>query len=143
MNSELHPRFSQGAAPAAGAPSGAIDPAYANGNLEWLDTMGKAGFSIGYVRAPYTPALWANSDFEKRLGSELTEAGLGHLDSVEWGNPIIFFFYLHSKSLAAGLQLIKSRLAAIGLLSHVEIGYADPVDECWRTLYPGLEKAGT
>jgi hypothetical protein len=143
MSDDLHPRRPYWAAAGAIAPSGVCDPAAANGNLEWLGTMGEAGLSVAYIRAPYTPALWANSDFEKRLGSELTEAGLGHLDSAEWGNPIIFYFYLHSQSLAAGLQLIMSRLAAIELLSHVEIGYADPADECWRTLYPGLEKAGT
>ncbi len=104
--------------------------------------MGKIGFTVAIVQAPYSPALWANSDFEKRLGTELIEAGLGHLDSAKWGNPISYFFYLKSGSLAAGLQLIKSRLAAIELLPHVKIGYADPGDKCWRTFYPELEKAG-
>lgn len=141
MSNELHPRFSQGAAPGASAPT--IDPADANGCREWIETMGKAGFSVAVIRAPYSPALWENSDFEKRLGTELTEAGLGHLDSAKWGNPITFFFYLHSKSLAAGLTFIKFRLAAIGLLQHVRIGYADAGDKCWRTFYPALERAGT
>lgn len=141
MSNGLNPRFSQGAAPGAGAP--AIDPADANGCLEWLDDMGKIGFSVACIRAPYSPALWQNSDFEKRLGSELTEAGLGHLDSAKYGNPITFFFYLHSKSLAAGLQLMKARLAAIGLLPHVRIGYADLGDKCWRTFYPELERVGS
>jgi hypothetical protein len=124
-------------------PDGAIDPADANGNLEWLETMGKAGFSVACIQAPYSPELRANSDFEKRLGSELAEAGLGHLDSAKWGDPVTFFFYLHSKSLAAGLQFIKSRLAAIGLLPQVRIGYADTGDKCWRKFYPELETAGT
>ena len=141
MSNDLAPRFSQGAAPGAGAPM--VDPADANGCLDWLEDMGKIGFAVACIKAPYSPALWANPDFEKRLGSELTEAGLGHLDSAKYGNPIMFFFYLHSESLAAGLQLIKSRLAAIGLLPHVRIGYADTGDKCWRRFYPELERAGT
>jgi hypothetical protein len=121
--------------------TGAIDPAAFNVSWEWNEDMGKIGFAVAFIRAPYSPALWENSGFEKRLGGELTEAGLGHLDSEKWGNPVTFFFYLHSKSLAAGLQLIKSRLAAIGLLQHVRIGYADAGDKCWRTFYPALERA--
>ena len=121
--------------------TGAIDPAAFNVSWEWNEDMDKIGFAVAFIRAPYSPALWENSGFEKRLGGELTEAGLGHLDSEKWGNPVTFFFYLHSKSLAAGLQLIKSRLAAIGLLQHVRIGYADAGDKCWRTFYPALERA--
>jgi hypothetical protein len=121
--------------------TGAIDPAAFNVSWEWNEDMGKIGFAVAFIRAPYSPALWENSGFEKRLGGELTEAGLGHLDSEKWGNPVTFFFYLHSKSLAAGLQLIKSRLSAIGLLQHVRIGYADAGDKCWRTFYPALERA--
>jgi hypothetical protein len=128
-------------APGAGAPSGAVDPAAFNVSWEWNEDMDKIGFTVAFIRAPYSPALGENSGFEKRLGGELTEAGLGHLDSEKWGNPVTFFFYLHSKSLAAGLQLIKSRLAAIGLLQHVRIGYADAGDKCWRTFYPALERA--
>ena len=138
MSNDLAPRFSQGDAPGAGAASGACDPADANGNLEWLETMGKVGFSVAFIQAPYTPELWANPGFEEHLGRELTEAGMGHLDSAKWGNPITFFFYLHSKSLAAGLQLIKARMAAIELLPRVKIGYADPSDKCWRMFYPEL-----
>ena len=141
MSNRLSARFSQGAAPAPSAPT--ADPADANGCLEWLEGMGKIGFSVACIRAPYSPALWANSDFEKRLGSELTEAGLGHFDSAKYGDPITFFFYLHSKSLAAGLQLMKTRLAAIGLLPHVRIGYADTGDKCWRKYYPELGRGGT
>jgi len=140
MSNDLHPRFSQGAAPGVGVPT--IDPADANGCREWIETMGTAGFSVAFIQASCSPAVWENSDFEKRLGTELSEAGLGHLDSTKWGNPIVFFFYLHSKSLAAGLQLIKSRLAAIGLLPHVRIGFADTGDKCWRTFYPELGRAG-
>jgi hypothetical protein len=142
MSNDLHPRFEQGAAPGADAPTGPVDPSDFNGCPKWIEDMGKIGFTVAIVQAPYSPALWANSDFEKRLGTELIEAGLGHLDSAKWGNPISYFFYLKSGSLAAGLQLIKSRLAAIELLPHVKIGYADPGDKCWRTFYPELEKAG-
>ena len=142
MTDDLHPRFSQRAAPGADAPSGAIDPANANGCPEWIEDMGKIGFTVAFIQAPYSPALWANSGFEKRLGSELIEAGLGHLDSAKWGNPTTFFFYLRSGRLAAGLQLIKSRLAAIELLPHVKVGYADPGDKCWRIFSPELERAG-
>ena len=121
--------------------TGAIDPAAFNVSWEWNEDMDKIGFAVAFIRAPYSPALLENSGFEKRLGGELTEAGLGHLDSEKWGNQVTFFFYLHSKSLAAGLQLIKSRLADIGLLQHVRIGYADAGDKCWRTFYPALERA--
>ena len=41
--------------------------------------------------------------------------------------------------LAAGLQLVKTRLAAIGLLAHVKIGYADLDAKTWRVFYPELE----
>jgi hypothetical protein len=142
MTDDLHPRFSQRAAPGADAPGGAIDPANANNCPEWIESMGKINFTVAFIQAPYSPALWANSNFEKRLGSELTEAGLGRLDSVKWGNPITYFFYLHSERLAAGLQIMKSRLEAIGLFPHIKIGYADPGDKCWRTFYPALERAG-
>jgi hypothetical protein len=119
-----------------------VDPADANGCPEWIEDMGKIGLSVAFIQAPYSSALWANADFEKRLGSELSGARLGHLDSAKYGIPITFFFYLNSKSLAAGLQLIKARLAAIGLLPHVKIGYADPGDKCWRTFHPELEQGG-
>jgi hypothetical protein len=143
MISERPQRFSVRQQPAIAAKPEQVDPADANGCPEWLEDMGKIGLSVAFIKAPYSPALWANSDFEKRLGSELTEARLGHLDSAKYGNPIVFFFYLNSKSLAAGLQLIKARLAAIGLLPHVRIGYADPGDKCWRTFYPELDRGGT
>ena len=136
MSDGPYPRFPQGD-PRRGPK---IDPSDANACPEWLEAMGKIGFSVAFIEAPYSPALWANADFEKRLGSELTEAGLGHLDSAKYGNPITFFFYLNSKSLAAELQLIKARLAAIGLLPHVKIGYADTGDKCWRMFYPAPQK---
>lgn len=139
MSAERNPRFDQEAAPPAKAPESA-DPAAANIDWEWNMDMGKIGFSVAFIQAPYSPALWENSGFEKRLDSELTEAGLGHLDSEKWGNPITFFFYLHSKSLAAGLQLVKFRLTNIGLLPHVKIGWADCQDKCWRVFHPAPQK---
>ena len=142
MSNDLHPRFSMSSEPSAEPPPAHVDPADANGCPEWLEDMGKVGFTVAFIQAKYSPALWANSNFEKRLGSELTEAGLGHLDSAKWGNPTTFFFYLRSGRLAAGLQLIKSRLAAIELLPHVKVGYADPGDKCWRIFSPELERAG-
>src|ERR1035438_6355447 len=142
MSSERPQRFSVRQQPAIAAKPEQVDPADANGCPEWLEDMGKVGFTVAFIQAKYSPALWANSNFEKRLGSELTEAGLGHLDSAKWGNPTTFFFYLRSGRLAAGLQLIKSRLAAIELLPHVKVGYADPGDKCWRIFSPELERAG-
>jgi len=140
--SETNPRFSQGAAPEAAAAHDPVDPAAANLSLEWFDICGKIGFTVVAVQAPYSPELFKNSGFEKALGSELTEAGLGHLDSIKWFNPIAFYFYLHTKNLAAGLQLIKSRLAAIGLLPQVKIGVADAESKTFRVYYPEVEKAG-
>ena len=142
MSSEHPSRFSMPPTPGAESKPEQVDPADANGCPEWLEDMGKIGHSVAFIQCPYSPALWANADFEKRLGSELSGATLGHLDSAKYSNPITFFFYLNSKSLAAGLQLIKARLAAIGLLPHVRIGYADTGDKCWRTFYPKLERAG-
>ena len=140
MSNDLHPRFSMSYEPSAEPPPAHVDPAAANGCTEWLAGMGKINFTVAFIQAPYSPALWANSGFENSLGTELTEAGLGHLDSAKWGNPITYFFYLHSGSLAAGLQLIKSRLAAIELLPHVKVGYADCQDKCWRVFHPAPQK---
>ena len=107
MSNDLHPRFSMSYEPSAEPPPAHVDPADANGCSEWLAGMGKINLTVAFIQAPYSPALWANSGFENSLGTELTEAGLGHLDSAQWGNPITFFFYLHSGSLAAGLLLIR------------------------------------
>lgn len=139
MSGELHSRFSQGAAPEAAAGKNPIDPWHANTCVEWVDLCTKIGFSVVMVQAPYSPELWANSGFEKALGRELTAANLGHYDSAKWFDPIAFYFYVNTQSLAGGLQLIKARLAAIGLFPHVRIGYADRESKTWQTFYPELE----
>jgi hypothetical protein len=125
MINNRNPIFAQGAGSGAGAPIGKIDPADTNTDCEWIATMEKVGFTVVVVKVPYCTALWQNSGFEETLGSELTGARLGSLDSVKWGNPCRCYFYVHSKHLVAALELIEARLAAIGLLPHVAIGYAD------------------
>ena len=143
MSSETNPRFSQEPTPAPqdGHPA-LIDPADANTSMEWVELCAKLGFTTVVVQARYSPELWHNAGFEERLGSELTEANLGHYDSARYGNPIGFFFYLHGKKLADGLRLIEARLSAIGLLPHVKIGVADLELKGWRVVYPECEKAG-
>jgi len=141
--SEQNPRFSLGSAPEAAAASNPLDPAAANECIEWVDLAGKLGFTVVAVQAHYCEELWAVSGFEKSLGRELTEANLGHLDSVKWFNPITFYFLVNTQNLAAGLLLIKARMAAIGLLPRVKIGCADQESRTYRTLYPEAEKVGT
>jgi hypothetical protein len=131
-------RFSMSSEPSAEPPPAHVDPADANGCPEWQEDMGKLGFTVTFIQMLHSPALWANSGFEERLDGELTVFKLGQLDSVKWGNPATFFFYLHSARLAMGLQLIKTRLAVIELLPYVKIGYADTSDKCWRIFYPEL-----
>ena len=131
-------RFSMSSEPSAEPPPAHVDPAAANGCPEWQEDMGKLGFTVAFIQILHSPALWANSGFEERLDGELTVFKLGQLDSATWGNPATFFFYLHSARLAAGLQLLKSRLAIIELLPNVKIGYADASDKCWRMFYPEL-----
>ena len=138
-----HPRFGQDAVPAGATPPSSVDPAIYNTSLEWIKLCAKIGFTVVVVKAPWSPELWQNSGFEEDLGSELTEANLGHYDSAKYGkhvhsdgakygNPVTFFFCVHSPKLPAALRLIKDRLAAIGLLPHVKIAYADLDPLAWR-----------
>jgi transcriptional regulator with XRE-family HTH domain len=143
MREEANPRFSQETTRAAGQAPNAIDPAAANESIEWVELIGKLGLTAVAVRAPYSAKLWQNSGFEEDLGRELAEAHLGDYDSARYFNPIIFFFYVRTQDLAAGLQLIKARLAAIGLLPSVKIGVADQESKVWRVFYPELGPAGT
>ncbi len=142
MSQEIKPRFDPGAAPEASAAGNSLDPAAANTCIEWLDVAGKVGFTVVAVVAPYSEELWAVSGFEKTLGRELNEAGLGHYDSAKWFNPIAFFFYVSTQRLAVGLQTIKQRLGEIGLLSRVKIATADPETKTWRIFWPEADKAG-
>jgi hypothetical protein len=142
MSEGTNPRFSQVPAPASAAGGQALDPAQANTSTEWIKLCAQIGFTAVVIWAPYSPELWQNSGFEKALSTQLTAANLGHLDSVKWFNPISFFFYLYTTSLPAGLQLIKARLSAIGLLPHVKIGVADPEAKTWRVFFPELETTG-
>ena len=143
MSNIQNPRFAQGAAPGADAPTGPIDPAAANTCIEWLDTVGKVGFTVVAVQAPYSAELWQNSGFEKALGNELAAANLGFYDSMKPFNPLVFFFYVPSKFVVAALEIIKARLAAICLLPHVTIGYADPESKGYRrVMFPKDGKAG-
>ena len=129
---EPRPRFSEGAAPQAGIPPLPVDPADANLGLEWIELCDKVGFTVVVVEAPYSPALWQKSGFEECLEVTLGNVGLGHLDSVKYGNPIKFFFYVPSARLQAGLQLMHNDLYGRGLLPHVKIGYADKESKTWR-----------
>jgi len=141
--SETNPRFSQETRTAAGQYPKTADPAAANENIEWIELGLSIGLSVVAVQAPYSSELWNNAGFENALGSELTQAGLGHYDSAKYFNPIAFYFYLKTESLAAGLQLIKARLAAIGLLPSVKIGVGDQESKTWRVFYPEPGQAGT
>jgi transcriptional regulator with XRE-family HTH domain len=142
MREEANRRFSRETWEARQAPN-AIDPAAANENIEWVELIGKLGLTAVAVRAPYSAELWQNSGFEEDLGRELAEAHLGEYDSARYFNPITFFFYVRTQDLAAGLQLIKARLAAIGLLPSVKIGVADHESKAWRVFYPELGPADT
>jgi hypothetical protein len=129
--------------PEAAAAHDPVDPASANTCIEWLDTVGKVGFTVVAVQAPYSAELWQNSGFEKALGNELAAANLGFYDSMKPFNPLAFFFYVPSKFVVAALEIIKARLAAIGLLPHVTIGYADPESKGYRrVMFPKDGKAG-
>jgi transcriptional regulator with XRE-family HTH domain len=143
MSEETTPRFSQETTRTAGQTPNAIDPAAANETIEWVELIGKLGLTAVAVRAPYSAELWQNSGFEEDLGRELAEAHLGQYDSARYFNPITCFFYVRTQDLAAGLQLIKARLAAIGLLPSVKIGVADQESKAWRVFYPELGPAGT
>ncbi|MCX6924550.1 MAG: hypothetical protein NT154_15250 [Verrucomicrobia bacterium] len=143
MSEKANARFSLDAAPEASDSHGVLDPAAANTSIEWVELCGKVGFTVVALKAPYSPELWQNSGFEKRLGAELAAANLGHLDSVKWFDPITFFFYVNTKDLAAGLQLMKARLAVIGLLPRVKIGCADQAAKVWRRFWPESGEAIT
>jgi hypothetical protein len=141
MSADLHPRFDQGAAPAAGAPSGAIDPADANRCWEWVQAMGKIGFTVAVVEIKYDPKALEQFGPPEVLAAQLISEELGHWDSIGLGAPFKLYFYLVTKTIPAGLQFIKERLTALGLLGDCKIGHADAKDRCWRTFYPDLEKA--
>jgi hypothetical protein len=130
--SNPNPRFSIEDAPDWGLLHTPVDPADANLCDEWIEVLDKVGFTPVLVKADYSPELWQNAGFEERLGAELTDAKLGSYDSAKYGNPIKFFFLVASSRLPAGLQFISTRLAAIGLLPHVIIGYADKDSKTWR-----------
>lgn len=141
-------------APGAGAPSGAVDPADVNASLEWIELCAKIGFTLVALRATWSPELWQNSGFEEDLGRALTEANLGHYDSAKhgkmahsngpkYGNPIIFFFCVHTAKLPAALQFMRARLAAIGLLPHVRVLYADQDTRYRRVFFLEDGKGGT
>ena len=139
--SELRPRFSQGAAAAAGTPGGPIYPADANQCREWIESMGKLGFTITVVERKYDPQALQQFGPPEMLATQLLSEELGHFDSILRGDPFKLYFYTITKALPAGLQLIKDRLTALGLLPLCKIGYADAKDRCWRTFYPELERA--
>ena len=143
MSEEANARFSKDSGAATGQGPMAIDPAAANQDIEWVELVGKLGLTTVAVQISYSAELWENSGFEQDLSRELAQGGLGELDSVKWFNLIVFFFYVRTQDLAAGLQFIKARLAAIGLLPRVKIGVADLESRTWRVFYPELEKAST
>jgi hypothetical protein len=105
--------------------------------------MERIGFTVMLVVAFYSDELWKHPAFEVELGKELTTAGLGHFDSAKFGgNPNLYYFFIHRRTLTAGLKTVRDRLAALGLLTFCKVGHADGKDKCWRTFYPELERAG-
>jgi hypothetical protein len=143
MTDDLHPRYSQVAAPGAGAPSGPIDPADANTCFEWAKTMRKLGFETVLVIIERCSELLERPAFGEALGAELQSAGLGHFDSDDLAdNPRGYYFYLHADAFVAGIRTVKTRLDQLGLLSHCIIMISDAEAEVWRFFYPELRKAG-
>ena len=144
MSEETNPRFSQGTATAAGQAPGAADPVAANESIEWIETFGKVGLTVVVVQARWLAQLWAVNGFEEALGEELNQARLGVYDGLKVADhTVAFYCHCNTERLAAGLQLIKARLAAIGLLPMVKIGIADQEARSWRIFYPEAGQVGT
>jgi hypothetical protein len=140
MSNDLHPRFAMPHAPGAGAPGGPIDPADSNQNWEWIESMGKLGFTITVVEMKYDPQALGQFGPPEVLATQLLSEELGRFDSIRQGNPFNLYFYVHTKTLTAGLQLIMDRLEKFGLLTLCKIGHADGQDRCWRVFHPALKK---
>lgn len=140
MSDDLHSRFSQGTAPGAGAPDGPVDPADANQCWEWIENMGKLGFTTCAVEMRFDVQALEQFGPPEVLATQLLSEDLGSFDSIKRGDPFKLYFYANTSTLATGLQFIKDRLAALGLLPLCKIGHADAQDQCWRTFYPELEK---
>lgn len=132
--SEQNPEFARRDAPQAS--TGPADPSDCNLNLEWIETMAKAGFAIVVVQVPYCPELWQKSEVEEVLGELLETAELGFFDSARYGNPTRFFFYVNKRKLQFALGLLKPLLENRGLLAVSTIGYADEQDKVWRQFHP-------
>ena len=143
MSEQSNPRFSQDTAPTSEHPPSALDPSDANWDIRWHRTCRKLGFTIVLVKVPRSEQLWQNPGWEDRLGEELDAAHLGTFDSALWANPVFYFFLVSTKNMVAALNLIKARLAQIGLLPEVQIGVADQEAGDWRAFYPEPVKAGT
>jgi hypothetical protein len=121
-------------------PQGVINPASANVCMEWVRDMGKIGFTVVAVEGrSWADALQNNeAGFEEKIGEQLTEARLGHFDSLLTGAPFTLFFYLFTDTLPTGLQFIQGKLESLGLLHLCKIAQADSEEKCWRTFYPAI-----
>ena len=103
--------------------------------------MTKLGFTTTAVEMKFDAQALEQFGPPEVLATQLLREELGHFDSILQGDPFKLFFYVHTGTLAAGLQFIKDRLEALGLLGLCKIDHADARGQCWRTFYPELEKA--
>ena len=140
MSSEQHPRFSQpGAAPEQPAPAW-CDPADANTEWEWIQSMAKIGFTLVLVEMCFDRAQLEEFGHPQVLAAQLIKEELGHFDSIKQGNPFGLFFYVGP--MPAAVEFIKLRLQELGLLPLCKIGLADSAEKVWRTFYPAMPGPG-
>jgi transcriptional regulator with XRE-family HTH domain len=143
MNPDPAPRFSIDEVATIPPQNDPVDPAAANLSNEWVEQMGKIGFTVCAIEVRQAPPVMKSLDFEEWIGAELNLMGLGHIDSFKWGNPFHLFLYLKTESLPTALKVIQGALSKRGVWEFCKVAYSDPEEKVWRTWNPiseGLAK---
>ena len=130
-------RFQAGqlAAPNTSVSPGGVDAADANYSEDWGQTVGAIGFTVICLKIEAKSGMCSYFDLIERLGEDFHDAGLGHLDSSQWGVPARHLIYADTKRLPEALDFVKARLEQDGLLSISAIGFMDLAEHCWRTFW--------
>jgi hypothetical protein len=137
LMSEENPRFLP--SNESGPPVGGVDPADANYSGDWGEVLAKVGLTAICIQMPSSPAHFASSVIVQQIGEELTKTGLGHLDSSQYQPKIRHFYYLATRRLSEGLEMLKDRLEQHQELAGSCIGFMDLDSRCWRIFYPSAQ----
>ena len=110
-----------------------------HGNLELWQNLRKLGFAVAKVEVALPQSkLGFLTGFEQYVGAGLETARLGRFEVLQGDSSAGFevVFFLDSKELESGLQLLQAQLQELGLLCHCKIWISDIQAEAWRRTFP-------